>query len=282
MIFPDHCRCVGVVDRYARPGYRREDVVYFSSRYVLVLEAPGECEVYGVEGEGQGLLRKPAGLRKIAGAGETLVYGPPVDITNRALLIKTAAGLCRAGINTVVFRGADLHYTFIHRPDPSILARVDIYDTAPPWPPWLAENVRLQDAAGMYGDLLLDFSYRITDLKRFEDPSRTTIFPCRASGLDGLFLDSLDREPEDGARLVGCGVSRLVFEAKYPEKPFEHVNVCPLASSRPASPFLLRCCQSERLGPKDADGVPGVAVHWGASPREIYDAVRLLASRIRR
>lgn len=278
MIFPAHCRFVGVVDKYAREGYRPEDTVYFSSQYVLVFEAPDKCEVYEVQSEGEGFLRNMRGAQKLAGVEETLVYDKPVDITNRAHLIKKASALCKNGVNTVVFRGVDKHYNFVHMPDLSTLTAVDVYDVAPPWPAWLAYNIQRQDEAGMYGELMLDFTYHVTDLKKFEDPKKTTIFPCRASGLNGLFLDSLDKEPAGDIKLVGCNTSKLVFEAKYPGKKYEHVNVCPLSTVKPARPFILRCCQSEKLGLKEVDGMKGVAVHWGANPREIYEAVRLLAS----
>lgn len=277
MIFPSHCRLIGVVDKYARKGYKPEDVIYFSSEYVLVFEAPDRCDVYEVSSEGEGFLRQRKSLRKISGAGETLVYGQPMDITNRAHMIKKASELCKNGITTVVFRGPDRHYNFVHKPDLSVLTQVDVFDVAPPWPAWLAYNVQRQDEAGMYGELLFDFKYNITDLKDFEDPTRTTIFPCRASGLDGLFLDSLDGEPEGDVKLVGCNTSKLVFEARYPGKPFGHVNVCPLTNVRPVRPFILRCCQSERLGLKEINGINGVVVHWGANPREIYEAMRLLS-----
>lgn len=278
MIFPSHCRLIGVVDKYAREDYKPEDIVYFSSQYVLVFEAPDKCEVYEVQSDGEGFLREKKSARKISGVDETLVYSPAMDITNRAHMIKKAAELCKNKITTVVFRGVDRHYNFVHRPDTSELTQIDIFDVAPPWPAWLAYNIQRQDDAGMYGELMFDFKYNVTDLKDLEDPKRTTIFPCRASGLDGLFLDSLDREPEGDIKLVGCNTSKLIFETKYPGKPFEHVNVCPLTNVKPVRPFILRCCQSEKLGLKDIGGIKGVVVHWGSNPREIYEAVRLLSS----
>ncbi|HTX44590.1 MAG TPA: hypothetical protein VMC61_07640 [Methanocella sp.] len=282
MIFPSHCRLIGVVDEYAREGYRPDERIYFSSQYVLVFKAPDKCEAYEVTSDGEGFLRNKKGIRKISGPEETLVYGGTMDITNRAHMIKKAAELCNDNISTVVFRGVDKHYNFVHEPDPSTLTRVDVYDVAPPWPPWLIHNIKRQDEAGMYGELMFDFSYHTTDLKGHEDPERTTIFPCRASGLTGLFLDSLDREPSGDIKLVGCNTSRLVFESLYPKKKYEHVNVCPLSTVKPARPFILRCCQSEKLGLKEIEGMKGVAVHWGANPREIYEAVRLLASALQR
>lgn len=278
MIFPSHCRFIGVIDKYDRKGYKPEDTVYFSSRYMLVFESPEKCEVYEVESDGEGFLREQKGVRKVAGIGETMVYDKPADITNRSFLIRKAAELCKGNINTVIFRGVDRHYNFVHKPDISGLTKVDVFDVAPPWPAWLAFNIQRLDEAGLFGELMMDFKYNVTDLKRFEDPRRTTIFPCRASGLNGLFLDSLDEEPSGDIKLVGCNTSRLVFEARYPGKKYEHVNVCPLANAKPVRPFILRCCQSEKLGLKEIDGVKGVVVHWGANPREIFEAVRLLSS----
>lgn len=281
MIFPSHCRLIGVIDRYARENYRPEDMVYFSSQYVLLFDAPDKCEIFEVESSGEGFLRKTKSVRKIAGAGETLVYDSPADITNRSFLIKKAMELCKGNINTVVFRGVDLHYNFVHSPTLMGLTEVDVFDVAPPAPAWLAYNLQKLEEAGMFGELMIDFKYHITDLKKFEDRTKTTIFPCRASGLDGLFLDSLDEEPSGHIRLVGCNTSRLVFESRYPGKEYEHVNICPLSGVKPARPFILRCCQSDKLGLKEINGIKGVVVHWGANPREIYDAIKLLAAEIK-
>ncbi len=278
MIFPSHCKFIGVIDKYDRKGYKPEDKVYFSSQYMLVFESPEKCEIFEVESDGEGFLRDKKSVKKIAGVDETMLYDKPADITNRSFLIRKAAELCKGKINTVIFRGVDRHYNFVHKPDVSILTEVDIFDVAPPWPAWLAFNVQRLDEAGLFGELMMDFKYNVTDLKHFEDPRRTTIFPCRASGLNGLFLDSLDEEPRGDVKLVGCNTSKLVFETRYPGKKYEHVNVCPLTNAKPLRPFILRCCQSEKLGLKEIDGVKGVVVHWGANPREIFEAVRLLSS----
>src|SRR5271157_2643500 len=282
MIFPSHCKLIGVVDKYDRNGYKPDDTIYFSSQYVLVFIAPDQCDIYEVQSSGEGFLRKKNAIRRIAGADETLIYDKPADITNRSFLIKKAAEFCKGKINTVVFRGVDRHYNFVHEPDLSAITTVDVFDVAPPWPAWLAYNIQRLDDVGMFGELLMDFNYNVKDLKVFEDPERTTIFPCRASGLNGLFLDSLDEEPTGDLKLVGCNTSRLVFETCYPGKKFEHVNVCPLTNVKPVRPFILRCCQTEKLGLKEIDGIKGVVVHWGANPREIFEAIRLLAAELKK
>jgi hypothetical protein len=278
MIFPSHCRLIGVEKKYLKERYRPDDAIYFSSQYLLIFESPDRCEVYAVESDGQGFIKRATSVSKIATADQTLVYEGLVDITNRADLVRRAAAVCRGGVNTVVFTGVDRHYTFVQDPSLHALRTFEVYDVAPPEPAWLAYNVRRLEETGLFGDLMLSFEYHVLDLKDYEDPARTVIFPCHASGLNGLFLDSLDREPQGDIKLVGCNTSRLVFEARYPLKRYEHVNVCPLSTRKPKRPFILRCCQSDRLGPAEIGGVQGMVVHWGASPKEIADAVRQLAS----
>jgi hypothetical protein len=244
---------------------------------MLVFDAAGG-EVYEVTSEGEGFIRRSAGVRKIAGASQTLVYEELVDITNRADLIRKAVAACHGKIDTVVFRGVDRHYTFVHRPSLEALRTIEVYDVAPPEPAWLEYNVRRLDETGMFGDLMLTFAYHTLDLRAYEDANRTTIFPCKASGLNGLFLDSLDEEPRGDIKLVGCNTSKLVFDTRYPLKQYEHVNICPLSTRKPRHPFILRCCQSDRSGPAAIGGVPGTVVHWGASPRDVCKAIRQLAA----
>jgi hypothetical protein len=278
MIFPSHCKFIGVVDKRERPDYRPDDAIYFSSQYVLMFDPAGKCEIYEVTSEGEGFIRKKKGVKKIAGAGETMLYEGQVDITNRADLIRKAKASCHGKINTVVFRGVDRHYTFVKDPSPDSLRTIEVHDVAPPEPAWLEYNIRRLDETGMFGDLMLTFEYHTLDLRAYEDPERTTIFPCKASGLHGLFLDSLDAEPQGDIRLVGCNTSKLVFDTRYPLKRYEHVNICPLSTRKPQRPFILRCCQSDKSGPTTINGVPGIVVHWGASPRDVYEAIRQLAA----
>ncbi len=59
MIFPSHCKFIGVINKHIRPDYKPGDAVYFSSQYTLIFEAPDRCEIYEVESSGdQGFIRK--------------------------------------------------------------------------------------------------------------------------------------------------------------------------------------------------------------------------------
>ena len=81
---------------------------------------------------------------------------------------------------------------------------IDVYDTSPPEPPKLTYNLQRLEEIGMFGEMMLAFDYHVTDLTQYEDPSKTTIFPCHVSGLDGIFLNCLDAEPQGDIKLVGC------------------------------------------------------------------------------
>ena len=281
MIFPTHCRFIGSINKYKRPDYKPEDIIYFSSQYMLVFEAPDRCEVYEVKSSGDGtFLKTKTAVSMIAGADNTLVYATLVDISNRANLVKRASQVCKGNINTVVFKGIDQHMTFVHEPSMEGFTTIEVHDIAPPEPAWLAYNVQRLEEAGLFGEHTLNFEYHVLNLKDFEDQKKTVIFPCYASGLNGLFLDCLDGEPRGDIKLVGCSTSKQVFEARYPLKRYEHVNICPLANVKPSNPFILRCCQSDKLGLKEINGIPGVVVHWGANPREIYEALKLLMNTI--
>lgn len=283
MIFPSHCRFVGVIEKHKGKDYKPSDILYFSSQYMLIFESPEKCDVYEVKSAGEGqFLKEKTGSSLIARSDSVYVYRDIVDISNRGDLIRKAVTCCKDGIDTVVFKGVDMHMTFVHKPSQDTLTVVEVHDVMPPEPAWLAYNVKRLEEAGLFGELMLTFDYRVLDLKDFEDPSRTTIFPCRATGLNGLFLDTMYTEPQGDIKLVGCNTSKLVFEARYRGKKYEFVNTCPLNRQKPQRPFILRCCQSDRLGLKEIDGVQGVAVHWGANPREIYEAVKLLAATIKK
>jgi len=52
-------------------------------------------------------------------------------------------------------------------------------------------------------------------------------------------------------------------------------DICPL-SMVAEEPFITRCCRKEREGIGMYAGRFGAVVHWGASPFEIFTAVKNL------
>lgn len=282
MIFPDEYKHVGMTESFC-PG--TEEPIYFLTDYLIeerenIQTGNSEYAVYHVIKTGEGLLRKVKVLETIASGEEIVKYSKELNIKDRSLLIETAKKLCTGKVNTVIFTGVDKHVTFVHDPDlPSIL-EIEILDVAPPYPSWLSLVVRRLEASGIFGDLQLKFTEKVINLKCFE--GKNTVFPCSASGLEGKCLDS-DLLTENGHLLVGCEISRTLFEMRFPELEYSFVNICPFKSEIvvPSKPFITRCCKSENSGLVKISGFNGVAVHWGASEYQVAEAIRKLVNSLR-
>jgi hypothetical protein len=196
------------------------------------------------------------------------------------MLIEMASELCKGSVNTVLFTGIDRHVTFVHEPDLSELLEIEILDVAPPDPAWLCDAVHRLEKAGLFGEFGIKFREHVIDLRQFEGDF--TVFPCSSSGLTGKCLDN-DIIRENGSLLVGCEISRTLFEARFPGLEYEFIGICPFNSDvvKPTAPFITRCCRAERAGQVTINGIPGVAVHWGASEFQVAEAVRALVQRLR-
>mgnify|MGYP001342171990 FL=1 len=282
MIFPDEYKKVGVTESFC-PG--TEEPIYFLTDYLIVkkgdpLTGNSEYAIYRVKKSGEGLLRKVEALETIASGEEVVKYDRELNIKDRALLIETAEKLCTGKVNTVIFTGVDKHVTFVHKPDLSGILELEILDVAPPYPSWLSLVIRRLEASGIFGDLQVRFTEKVIDLRQFE--GKNTVFPCSASGLEGKCLDS-DVITENGHLLVGCEISKTLFEMRFPELEYSFVDICPFKSEivMPSKPFITRCCRSENSGLVKISGFDGAVVHWGASEYQVAEAVRNLVKMLR-
>ena len=282
MIFPDEYKHVGVTKALCPCS---EEPIYFLTDYLIVeKENPENGSVeYGIycvkKSEGD-LLRKVEALEMIASGEEVIKYGKELNLKDRTLLIETAAKLCKDKVNTAIFTGIDKHITFVHYPDISSIFEIEILDIAPPEPSWLSLVVKRLEASGIFGDLQIRFAEKIIDLRQFK--GKNTVFPCSASGLEGKCLDS-DILTENGHLLVGCEISKTLFEMRFPDLKYSFTNICPFKSDivMPSKPFITRCCRSEKSGLVNISGFEGVVVHWGASEYQVAEAIRSLVHRIR-
>jgi hypothetical protein len=276
MIFPEHCKYVAVRDcddQISRP--LAGEAIYSSSRYIILFWQ-GQAAIYEVNSNGEGPIQSISDVNKIAGFAATSVYSERVDIFNRSRLIKKAKHLCKPPIKAVVFQGFDLHWTFVFEPDLNSVIEIEVFDVTPPNPPYLVALVKKLEDAGIFGDLSVQFTPVVQDLRRFD---AGTIFPCSASGIGSSHLNRPGVHIEEGSVLVGCDISRQVLEARFPGSNFEHINICPTKTIRPHKPFIAKCCRSARVGPIELFGIQGNIVHWGANPYEVVAAIRDLATR---
>lgn len=261
MIFPPHCKVVG------RTGSKPcGEKIYFLTRYLLQESDSGyqilEAEPDPLE---KGVMRSIRSIRVLATKEEVSVYPNPIQIHDRARLIRLAV---ESGKRCTVFTSLDENMTFVLDPDPTLFQVIHVYDIVPPRPV-LSAMIRDLEASGLFGDLNISFEHHVRDISTLE----SDVYPCRAAG----FPRTLDRDTiHVGERIAGCLTGRQLYrELCGNEGIFE--EICPLASVR-EEPFIARCCRSEREGIGVWQGKLGAVVHWGASPSQIFDAVRKIST----
>jgi len=220
-------------------------------------------------------LRKLVSLELISKGDQIQKFSEKLDAHDRTRLIESAIPLCRKSVNTVIFEGMDRHITFVHEPSLHEVMEIEIIDIMPPEPPWLASAIDRLVSSGILGELNIRFTKKLINLRQFE--GEKTVFPCYASELKGKYLDT-DIDIEDNSELVGCDISKQIFELRFPGLTYKHINMCPLKAElyMPTKPFITRCCQSKKSGMVNINGIDGAVVHWGASEYDIVDAIRML------
>jgi hypothetical protein len=272
LIFPADYKSVGMTR--TDPTGRIGGPIYFTTDY-LIADLPSGYEIYYVKSEGEGLLRKLVSLVLIAKGKEIIKCEEKMDSHDRTRLIESAISLCKGSVNTVIFEGMDRHTTFIQHPSLHEVIEIEIIDISPPEPPWLAFAIQRLTRSGILGELNVRFTTKLIDLRQFE--GEKMVFPCHASELKGKYLDT-DTDIEDNSTLVGCDISKQIFELRFPDLTYKHINMCPLKTELylPTKPFITRCCQSKKSGMVNLNGIDGAVVHWGASEYDIVDAIRML------
>jgi hypothetical protein len=264
MIFPEHCKNVGHAS--SRPC---DDKVYFLSRYLL-RDAEGGLEVLEVEPNpgAKGMMRPLLSSRVLATRNEVDRYPEKVNLHNRTRLVELALA---SGYRCTVFTGHDEHQTFVLDPDLSGFLQIHVYDVTPPRPA-LSACIRELEAAGMFGDLSVQFCHHVRDISQIP----ADVFPCRAAG----FSRTLDADAmHGGEQVAGCLTASQFYTECY-GSDFTLINICPLEQVA-KEPFIARCCRSEREGITAWNGYTGAVVHWGSEPVKIYEAVRDLVRRWR-
>ncbi len=278
MIFPADYKIVGVTR--IDPTLRTGCPIYFSTEY-LIAELPSGCSIYKVKSEGEGLLKKLVSLELLAKGKQIRKFEEKLDSHDRTRLIESAIPLCKGNVNTVIFEGMDRHITFVQDPNLHEVMEIEVIDISPPEPPWLAFAIQRLVRSGILGELNIRFTTKLIDLRQFE--GENMVFPCYASELKGKYLDT-DTYIDNDSTLVGCDISKQIFDLRFPQLTYKHINMCPLKTElyMPTKPFITRCCQSKKSGMVNLNGIDGTVVHWGASEYDIVDAIRMLVKVLKR
>jgi len=261
LIFPDHCKEVGVVT-----GKPCGDRVYFLTRY-MIREGPVGYEILEVvkHPENRGMMRGVASFRTIAKGKDVAMHPSPVNLHDRANLLSLAAA---SGRHCTIFRGLDEHTTFVCDPDPSLLLTIHVYDVVPPPRPHLSATIQDLERDGLFGEFSVAFVHHVRDIREIG----ADVYPCRAAG----FSHTLDSDPVgEGEKVAGCMTGAQILR-ECGGRDITISEICPLESIL-EEPFIARCCRGEREGVRMFKGQFGGVVHWGATPWTIAETVKKVA-----
>jgi hypothetical protein len=233
--------------------------VYRRTEFVVASHG-GEHAVVQVEHPvGEDILAPVADLRVLARPQEVaFVVDPSVDTGNATQMARVA----RARVTVV--RGRFEHVNFIVEPEP---VRVRVLEVVPPEPPKLLEMAR---SVIEYDEDLppVELAFEPIDMRDLGGD----MYPCRCSGLEGLFLDAGPDELGDWT-LVGCERSRQIHVALYGAEPRERIDFCPRVVGSADGPTLMKCCLYERGIRREG---ASMVVPWGAALDEVREALREL------
>jgi hypothetical protein len=238
--------------------------VYRRTEFVVAV-CDGERAVVQVEHPvGDDVVAPVTAVRIVARPGEVaFVADPSVDTGNASQMARVA----RAGARVTVVQGRFEHVNFIVEPQP---LRVRVLEVVPPEPPKLLEMAR--SVLGYDEDLPpVELEFVPIDLRALA-PGGPTMYPCRCSGLEGVFLDAGPAALGDWT-LVGCERSRQIHVALYGAEPAARVDFCPRVLAAEDGPTLMKCCLFERGVRREG---ASMVVPWGAALEEVREALREL------
>jgi hypothetical protein len=237
-----------------RPVYRRTEFI--------VAACAGEHAVVQVAHDvGDDIVAPVLDVRLLAGPHEVaFVADPEVDTANASQMARAA----HASARVTVVQGRYEHVNFIVEPAP---ARVRVVEVVPPEPPKLLEMA--QSVLDYDEDLPpVELELAPIDLREMDGD----MYPCRCSGLEGLFLDAGPPELGDWT-LVGCERSRQIHVALYGAEPRARVEFCPRVLTAEDGPTLMKCCLFERGVRREG---ASMVVPWGAALEEVREALKEL------
>jgi hypothetical protein len=235
--------------------------VYRRTEFVVARRG-GEHAVVQVEHPvGEDIVAPVTELRVLARPDEVaFVVDSSVETGNASQMARVA----RAGARVTVVQGRFEHVNFIVEPAP---LRVRVVEVVPPEPPKLLEMAR--SVLDFDEDLPpVELQLEAIDLRDLDGD----MYPCRCSGLDGLFLDAGPEELGDWT-LVGCERSRQIHVALYGAEPAARVDFCPRVLTSDDGPTLMKCCLFERGIRREG---ASMVVPWGAALEEVREALREL------
>lgn len=271
-----HCKDISVKDVGfdLDPTGIRESLIgwkaYRRSEYMVLRNRGEHAIVRIISDPAEGLFKTVCDVEIISLPDSTVyIEDEEVDVLNLpslALLQSEHPG------KAVVVKGRFSHIGFVM--DLEIL-ELDVIDIVPPQPSKMRYLVGKALSSGLI-DLPVIPRYIDIDIEGYAAGRDAVMFPCMASGIsperDLLFLDhSPDIDPEK-VTLVGCGLSRRIFNEVYGRDP-EFIDVCPRRLADSGRKTVTKCCKV-----KDGFEINGnlATVPWGTTIREVIESINAL------
>jgi hypothetical protein len=283
-MLPSHCKEVSVksvsfpLTAENIKEYLRGKKAYIRTRYYIFKSGNDWAVALIVKKLANAILQEIASVHILSLPDDTaFVDDPSVEV-----LSASSMGALREelGKKCVVVRGKSAHVSFFIDEPPYELT---IFDVVPPFPSKLEELVDsalesdLQDRYVRVKVVSMDLNTLAGGVR-----TKTTMFPCRASGLrageDVLFLDetpALSESELGEVTLVGCSLSARIFKAVYGVEA-NLINMCPqelLAEKKIEGKVLTKCCRVKE-GFEIRENV--AVVPWGVRPQEVRAALEAL------
>jgi hypothetical protein len=172
----------------------------------------------------------------------------------------------------VVVQGRFSHIGFVM--DLEVL-ELDVIDIVPPRPSKMRYLVDKALSSGLI-DLPVIPHYIDADIEGYADGRDAVMFPCMASGIsqerDLLFLDHSPDIGQEEVTLIGCGLSRRIFNEVYGRDPV-FIDVCPRRFASKDRKTITKCCKV-----KEGFEISGklATVPWGTTIRNVIDSINAL------
>ena len=279
MMLPDHCKDVSVRE----VGFKltlenilanaKDKKAYTRTEFIILRRGDEHAIVRVEKQEGKDLFRPIISVEVLALPKDTaFVKDEDVDVLN---LSQMARETMKHPGRIVIVQGLFNHVSFM---GPGAGVEVRVFDVVPPFPAKLSVLVEMALSAGLV-DVPIVPVVETLDLNVLAQGSSsdTIMFPCRASGLEaeGRIL-YLDETPDfDGeVALIGCDLSKRIFQNIYRRRPASFVNMCPEdLAPKDGRKRIIKCCRV-----RDGFQIKGdvAIVPWGATVQEVGAALTAL------
>lgn len=287
-MIPRHCADVGILQTnvpLTEESLRREFLhqkSYARTKFYAVNNGSDWAVVQVFKRPSKNLMQTIDSIKILSLPDRTrFLHMPDLDVLQIGQLLRMQA---KHPKDLLIIQGRFDHVSFV---DVRLPARIAVVDVVPPRPSKLLSAIK-----NMLGDSAsaLEIEVTLIDIEKIADSSKAErlMLPCQSTYSDLLrrttkqihFLDTapaLTEKNSRGIELIGCSLSRRIFEELYGFEP-SFLSICPrepIWRKHDELPTISRCCKVK--SGVEVDG-KWIMIPWGADICEIGEAVRVALS----